>query len=89
MKTCQFKEKDRVKPIIGKKTSNNVTLKNLIELEIITMYPRNYGKIEMRVKIIEGFATNPYKYYRKDDILCIYDDAVELCSPKEPEYDIY
>jgi len=89
MSIPKFKEKDRIKPIQGKLTSNGVRLKNLIEIEVVTVFHSSYGKRELKVKIIEGSASTAYGNYRKGEFTSIYEDAFELCSPKEPEYDIY
>ena len=87
----KFKIGDRVRPIPGKKQSNNKTLKGLIELVITD--PSFYGdyKRMIKAKIIRGYSEDNMRYnsYYVSQEIDLFEDCLELIEPEEEDYEIY
>lgn len=91
MNQPKFKRGDKVRPL-RKGISNYYQLKDLVELEIIIedRIP-TYSKKLVKVKIIKGTTYNTMNWNSKylGDTFEIFEDCLELITPKIEDYDIY
>jgi len=88
-KPAKFKVGDIVKPIHGKKTSNNHLLKDFLKAEVMKVNRSSYGKRVLTIKLIEVPKKPSYHWYIPNREINIFEDAFELWAQGEPEYDIY
>jgi len=88
----KFKKGDIIKPIVGKKQSNYMQLKDVEELVVINpdLSP-SYTKKLMHVSVQKGVVMNNMNYstYHKGDRIQVYEDAFELVVKPEEDYEIY
>jgi len=91
MANSKFKIGDRVRPIPGKKQSNNKTLKDLEELIITDPFFYGGYKKMIRAKIIHGSSEDNMRYdsYRVNQQIELFEDCLELIEPEEEDYEIY
>lgn len=91
-KSINFKKGDVVRIIEGKKTSNQVILKDLVLMRILEVVSnRTWEKRKLLLEIIEGNAKSSWghNYPQKDRNLILFHDCLELTINPNDDYEIY
>jgi len=92
----KFKSGDLVKIIVGRQTSNKVTVKNIVRAEVVNPItnPGYWGKSKTQIKLLQGKANTKGDYYtspkqhRLGSKLEIFTDALELIPYPTDHYDL-